>query len=325
MKKNNLALLGLTSVVLLTGMTACNNASKDGEVKQTNGTVPDNAMTTSQNAADDSLFIKDGSGLERKEIFHGTGTQSPALESVALIHLVVKIGDSIVVNTDKQNNDQPVPQIIAKPQMEGDLMNGLMKMKVGDSFAFRMLADTFFTRAHQPKMPWIKPGAYIEYYVKLDEISSKDAIQAKMEEQRMKGSKLQNEADDKILQAYFKSHNIKNLQKTSTGIYYTVNKQGSGPHPKRGQQAVVNYTGQNLQGVKFDSNVDPAFNHVAPFDFSIGGNVIAGWSQAVPLMNKGMKATFYIPSSLAYGPNGSGDKIKPNEILIFDIELISFK
>jgi peptidylprolyl isomerase len=54
--------------------------------------------------------------------------------------------------------------------------------------------------------------------------------------------------------------------------------------------------------------------------------VIQGWDDGVALMNKGEKATFYIPSHLAYGERGAGGgKIAPNSILIFDIELVSFQ
>ncbi len=74
------------------------------------------------------------------------------------------------------------------------------------------------------------------------------------------------------------------------------------------------------------SNEDPSFGHVEPFSFGLGQhNVIKGWDDALAIMKKGMKATFYIPSPLAYGANGPSPKIGPNAILIFDIELLSFK
>jgi len=52
--------------------------------------------------------------------------------------------------------------------------------------------------------------------------------------------------------------------------------------------------------------------------------VIPGWQQAIPLLKKGGKGTFIIPSGLAYGPRGAGGTIKPNSVLIFDVELIDF-
>ncbi len=41
------------------------------------------------------------------------------------------------------------------------------------------------------------------------------------------------------------------------------------------------------------------------------------------MMNEGSKWRLYIPSELAYGPNGAGGVIGPNQTLIFDVTLIS--
>ena len=57
-------------------------------------------------------------------------------------------------------------------------------------------------------------------------------------------------------------------------------------------------------------------------DPMLGQGVIPGWTDGLKLLNKGAKAKFYIPSSLAYGAQGAGQDIKPNEILVFDIEVV---
>jgi FKBP-type peptidyl-prolyl cis-trans isomerase len=81
-----------------------------------------------------------------------------------------------------------------------------------------------------------------------------------------------------------------------------------------------------LDGKIFDSNVLPENGHVQPFEFPVGqGRVIQGWDKGFMLFNKGTKATLFIPSKLAYGPNGAGELIKPNSCLIFEVELIDFK
>jgi len=83
----------------------------------------------------------------------------------------------------------------------------------------------------------------------------------------------------------------------------------------------VNYTGKLLDGTIFDSNKDPKFGHVQPFSFTLGaGMVIKGWDEGMQLLKLGGRATFYIPSSLAYGPQGSGS-IPPNAVLVFDVEV----
>jgi len=314
--------LGTIGCVAMAALLSCNNNPKDAAVKSDDTAAK---MTTTavdhSSAADDTLFVKDGSGLDCKWVTHGTGTQTAAVGDIADLRVVFKIGDSTLANTNVENNNKPVQQKIAAPGMQGDLMSGLAKMKAGDSVVFRMVVDTFFSRIHQAMLPWAKSGDYIVWQVKMENVMSK----AQMDAEMAKRNKAQNDIDDKKMQAYFNSHNVKNVKKTASGMYYAVTKQGSGAHPKEGQSATVNYTGQNLKGQKFDSSVDPAFHHVQPYTFTIGQGVIEGWSQAVPLMNKGMKATFYIPSSLAYGPQQKDDKIGANEVLIFDIELLDFK
>src|SRR5690606_36492315 len=119
---------------------------------------------------------------------------------------------------------------------------------------------------------------------------------------------------------------ITGYQKTDNGLYYVVHQEGSGSSPQNGQKAIVNYTGKMLNGEVFDSNTDPKFNHVQPFEFPVGqGRVIKGWVEGVALMKKGEKATFYIPSGLGYGQQGAGGRIPGNAVLIFDIELVSFQ
>lgn len=260
--------------------------------------------------------------LDYKWVIHGSGTQTAAVGDYGEMNVVFKIGDTTIINTDEMNDHRPVLQPIAAPSMKGDLMEGIVKMKAGDSVIFRMKSDTFFARTKQPKPAWVKSSDYIRWEVKMARVLTK----AQLDAETAGKEKAQKSVDDKLLQDYFAKHNIKNAKKTASGLYYVVLKNGTGQHPLEGQDVSVNYTGQNMKGEKFDSNTDSAFNHVEPLSFALGKhNVINGWDEAIALMNKGMKATFYIPSGLAYGDHGQGPKIGPNEILIFDIELLSFK
>ena len=52
---------------------------------------------------------------------------------------------------------------------------------------------------------------------------------------------------------------------------------------KAGDLVTVNYTGKLVDGTVFDSNIDPKFNHVEPFEFTLGvGQVIPGWDKVLP-------------------------------------------
>lgn len=128
--------------------------------------------------------------------------------------------------------------------------------------------------------------------------------------------------DDKLMQEYFAKNNIK-ATKTASGLYYTISQKGLGPLAKAGKKVTMNYTGKTLDGQLFDSNVDPKFNHVSPFSFTLGaGQVIKGWDEGVQLLQIGSKGSFYIPSGMAYGAQSPTPAIKPNSVLIFDVEVV---
>lgn len=106
-------------------------------------------------------------------------------------------------------------------------------------------------------------------------------------------------------------------------LQVTTTKEGTGTGAMPGDVVSVNYTGTLDNGVVFDSNVDPKFNHVMAFDFTLGkGQVIKGWDQGVLGMKKGEKRRLVIPASLAYGSSAVG-AIPPNSTLTFDVEMLA--
>jgi len=108
---------------------------------------------------------------------------------------------------------------------------------------------------------------------------------------------------------------------TADGLKITTVAQGTGVGAAVGDLVSVNYTGKLTDGTVFDSNVDPKFGHVQPFQFPLGaGQVIKGWDEGVLGMKVGGKRTLTIPASLGYGPQGQGP-IPPNATLIFDVEV----
>ncbi len=124
--------------------------------------------------------------------------------------------------------------------------------------------------------------------------------------------------DDDIIKNYASENNL-TLQSGPEGLYYIVEKAGTGTaHPTEASVTKVHYKGTLLEGGSvFDSSYGKA-----PFKFKLS-QVIRGWQLGIPLMTKGEKTKFFIPSGLAYGKRGSGS-IPPNAVLIFDIELINF-
>lgn len=105
---------------------------------------------------------------------------------------------------------------------------------------------------------------------------------------------------------------------TESGLQYSITKSGSGDSPTPGQSVTVHYEGRLLNGSVFDSSIARG----EPVTFPVGG-VIRGWQEALQLMTPGATWEVWIPSELAYGPQGAGGSIGPNETLNFTIELIS--
>jgi len=114
--------------------------------------------------------------------------------------------------------------------------------------------------------------------------------------------------------------NTAGIKTTPSGMQYQVLTQGTGTsHPSATSKVTVHYHGTLIDGTVFDSSVERGES------ISFGLNqVIKGWTEGVQLMVEGEKTRFYIPSELAYGDRSAG-KIPPGSLLIFDIELISFK
>ena len=266
-------------------------------------------------------FVKQADGLEYKIVTKGTGTALPKAGDVADMHVTFKMGDSVMMNTFVMNHGNPIQQQLQNPGMEGDVMGGILRMKAGDSTVFRMRMDTMFARTKQQKPEWAK-GTYASWAVKLVDFKTREQVEAEA------AGKVQAQAatDEQLILGHLKAKNITNAKRTASGLYYVIHNEGEGAAPQMGQKVTVNYTGINMDGEKFDSNEDPAFNHVSPFTFDLGKRgVIAGWDEGVALMKKGGKITLYIPSGLAYGPQARGPKIPANAILIFDIQLVSFE
>ena len=97
---------------------------------------------------------------------------------------------------------------------------------------------------------------------------------------------------------------------------------GTGLEAKKGQLAVVHYTGWLTDGTKFDSSKD----RNDPFSFALGGgSVIRGWDEGVVGMKIGGKRKLTIPPHMGYGTRGAGGVIPPNATLVFEVELLDVK
>ena len=110
------------------------------------------------------------------------------------------------------------------------------------------------------------------------------------------------------------------VETTESGLQYKVVEQGEGPMPGAEDVVTVHYRGTLIDGTQFDSSYDRG----EPATFPVGG-VIPGWTEALQMMPVGSKYELYIPPGLAYGEQGAGGRIGPNEALIFEVELLEIQ
>lgn len=110
------------------------------------------------------------------------------------------------------------------------------------------------------------------------------------------------------------------VTETPSGLQYEVITMGSGSKPAATDTVITHYHGTLTNGDVFDSSVQRG----EPVSFPVN-QVISGWTEALQMMPVGSKWKLVIPSNLAYGEQGAGGVIGPNETLIFEVELLGIK
>ena len=152
-----------------------------------------------------------------------------------------------------------------------------------------------------------------------------EEIQAAMQEfqqqlmnQQQSKRQAEGEKNMKASQAFLDQNKAKaGVKTTASGLQYEVVTEGTGESPKPTDRVTVHYRGTLPDGTEFDSS----YARNEPATFPVNG-VIPGWVEALQLMKPGSKYKLVIPPALAYGERGAGGDIGPNQVLLFDVELI---
>lgn len=144
--------------------------------------------------------------------------------------------------------------------------------------------------------------------------SAFEAVKAKKNEERNKIAAKNLEEGKKFLEENAKRSEV---TVTESGLQYEVVRKGNGAVATSKDRVKCTYHGTLIDGTVFDSSVERGDTAT----FGVTG-VIKGWTEALQMMPEGSKWRLYIPSDLAYGERGSGDKIGGNSALIFDIDLV---
>jgi FKBP-type peptidyl-prolyl cis-trans isomerase len=144
------------------------------------------------------------------------------------------------------------------------------------------------------------------------------AFQAKMQAAEQEAAQAASSQNSVAQESFLAENKAKDgVVTTESGLQYTVITEGDGAKPTAENTVRVHYTGTLLDGTVFDSSVQRG----EPAEFGVG-QVIAGWTEALQLMNVGSKYKLFIPADLAYGDRGAGQAISPGAMLIFEVELL---
>lgn len=160
---------------------------------------------------------------------------------------------------------------------------------------------------------------------KSDSTKDPQALQMKVMElmQRISREALENSPEatnnKKAGEAYINAQIKKDpsIKKTASGLAYKVLAEGAGETFKTTDRIMIKYKGTHIDGSQFDASTEPV--SMSPMA------VVPGFKEGLLMMKPGAKYVLYIPGNLAYGPEGRGDAIKPNETLVFEVEAIGLE
>lgn len=233
--------------------------------------------------------------------------------------------DSLLHSSEETSNSMAVLDTVSTPAY---IYNIFIQCRNGDSVIMQTLVDSAYYGAPIPngfsRNGYLSAGYRIVnvYTDKAQADSVYQQLNTIAQQKTVAKAKGQALADDKAIQDYLSAKGI-NAVKAPMGTYVETLVVGKGPKVDNKAEVLVNYTGRTLTGKVFDSNTDPAFGHVEPISVKMAEpSVIQGWIEGLPYFAQGGKGRLYIPSGLGYGPQGAGADIGPNEILIFDVEVV---
>jgi FKBP-type peptidyl-prolyl cis-trans isomerase len=254
-------------------------------------------------------------GLKFKVVKSGDGVL-PKQQEILVFDYVMKDSKDSVWNS---THDEGIPSAImisdsAAIATENGMVQMFRMLSKGDSISVQMPITKFFKDiAGGPVPPGVDSTLKITYFIQVKDIMKMDQFREFQSTLMEKREAKQKSKDAELISKYLADNNITAQQDTS-GIRYVIHNNNSGKKPTAENCVEVKYTGKFLKdGQIFDQNDKIAF----PLN-----GVIPGWRIGIPMLGIGDSATFYIPSGLAYGPQGYPGAIPPDAILIFDVKLL---
>lgn len=275
-------------------------------------------------------FKKTKTGLKYKIIPSASGEKLVPGDLVKFQYKVT-YKDSVVQTT---YGTLPAFDMVDATGRHHDFSEVLSQMKVGDSLVTIQRHDSLSSNPAYGVPRYLKKGETQQSTLKILKVykaneatgeSARDIAFADYEKEVMAFKAKEMAAIEK----YLKENNIV-AENINNNFYLQITKEGSGPKADSGKVVGINYSGAVIGGRFFDSNVDKekqfAKHNLETFYFTAKeSGAIQGLLEAITYFQVGTKANVYIPSLLAYGPQGTAPIVKPYQNLMFEIELLSIK
>ncbi|HEY6956511.1 MAG TPA: FKBP-type peptidyl-prolyl cis-trans isomerase [Flavisolibacter sp.] len=285
-------------------------------------------------AACQSVEFRKSSGGVPYKIFSSKKGDSVRVGTIVKYEVIQKIKDSTLYSSYERKRPEyfqvrPAGEKATYANIKATVEEVIGKAKEGDSIYLAQATDSLIKE--NPQQSMFKKGQQLVTTIRIEKVykNETDANADYMKEQaagyeenkkqglvsfkKDTAAQASIQKDDKEIEDYLKAHNIQ-AEKNEWGLYIERITPGSGPKPKFGQYSNVNYKGMDLAGEVFDQGTMPVQVGVS--------QVVYGFMEGVSQLSKGEKARIYIPSMLGYGPQGSPPRIKPNEILVFELQVL---
>jgi FKBP-type peptidyl-prolyl cis-trans isomerase FkpA len=270
--------------------------------------------------------IKSPSGYEYQVVRKG-GSEPIPVNSYVFFNMSLTQKDSVLQSTATMGKPS-ILKVMDDNKSYGQLkalVDIIATLHEGDSLHFFFPMDSF--EKVPPGMEGFKEP--MVYKVGIVDVMDETHFEAHSDSIQKEQEKVRQVVRDRLPEieaftkttydAYKKGELASKMQTTPSGLRYIVHQEGDGAKPVKGDQVSVHYYGMlDADAEMFDTS----FKGGQPYQFPLGmGQVIPGWDEGLLLLNKGSKATLFIPASLAYGAAGSPPVIPENADLIFYVEL----
>jgi FKBP-type peptidyl-prolyl cis-trans isomerase len=249
-------------------------------------------------------YDKTATGLYYKLYKVSKDTVKAKLGDWVSMNMRYRYKDSTLFNS-KASMGTPVRFQLPASEFKGDIYEGIRMLSAGDSADFIINADSLFTKTfRQPKRPvFIDSNSVIHFYITMISIDSPATLKKNEEE---------------ALKKYIEEKKI-TVAPLPSGLYFVETLPGKGIKIDSGTWVKAHFKVSLIDGKQVFSTAE----RNEPMEFEFGKRFdTPGFEEGVSKMVKGGKATFIVPSAIAFGETGRGAMVPPYSTVIYDVEII---